>query len=367
MFPFSNPTGFYELLSGGRRGPAAALARALLRFAEVPYTWAVEFRNWRFDQGRAPIRRVDVPVISVGNITAGGTGKTPMVAWLANWFTQHALRVALISRGYRSSADGASDHAGNDEARELAQRLPEVPHLQNPDRVAAAQLAIEQHGCQLIVLDDAFQHRRIHRDLDIVLIDALRPFGYGHVLPRGLLREPLHRLARADLIALSRADAVDESRRRQLRTEVAAVAPEAAWIEVVHRPQSLLNAHGQSVSVDSLQGKRVAAFAGIGNPQGFYHSLEQLGCELVARRAFADHFHYDPTDLVDLQNWVADLDSIDAVVCTCKDLVKIDAVQIGSCPLWALAVEVDVVRGLDVLERMLNEVCQPCSQSAEER
>ena len=356
VFPFSNPTGFHDLISGRRRGPVAAMLRALLRIAEVPYTWAAEFRNRRFDRGQASIHQVDVPVVSVGNITAGGTGKTPMVAWLANWFTQRGVPVALISRGYGAPAGETSDNAGNDEARELAQRLPEVPHLQNPDRFAAAQLAIDQHACQLIVLDDAFQHRRLHRDLDIVLIDALLPFGYGHVLPRGLLREPLYRLQRADLIALSRADAVDEARRRQLRADVTAVAPEAAWVEVVHRPQSLLNADGQSLSIDWLQGKRVAAFAGIGNPLGFYHSLEQLGCELVAQRAFPDHFHYDHADLVELQHWVVELPAVDAVVCTCKDLVKIDTIQIANCPLWAVAIDVDIVRGLDVLERLLDGV-----------
>ncbi len=328
---------------------------------EVPYTWAVELRNWRFDRGRAAVQTVDVPVISVGNITAGGTGKTPMVAWLANWFTHHGVAVALISRGYRAPKDDGSggldsSRAGNDEARELAQRLPEVPHLQNPDRVAAAHLAIRQHACQLIVLDDAFQHRRIHRDLDIVLIDALQPFGYGHVLPRGLLREPIHRLARADLIALSRADAVDEARRRQLRAEVLKVAPKAAWIELVHRPQSLLDAAGQVVSIDQLKGLRIAAFAGIGNPQGFYHSLEQLGCELVARRAFPDHFHYDQDDLAELADWVAGLTEVDAVVCTCKDLVKIDTTRIAACPLWALVIDVHILRGLDVLEQHLERI-----------
>ena len=135
-----------------------------------------------------------MPVISVGNITTGGTGKTPMVAWLARWFRNQDVRVALVSRGYRAEAEGQ-----NDEARELATLLPDVPHLQNPDRVAAARIAIDELETQLIILDDGFQHRRIHRDLEIVLIDALQPFGFGHVLPRGLLREPLRGLAHPTL------------------------------------------------------------------------------------------------------------------------------------------------------------------------
>ncbi len=249
--------------------------------------------------------------------------------------------------------DTARDAGTNDEARELAQRLPGVPHLQDPDRVAAAQLAIEQHQCQLIVLDDAFQHRRIHRDLDIVLIDALRPFGYRHVLPRGLLREPLHQLARADLIALSRSDAVSEELRRQVRDEVMAYAPRTTWIELVHRSRSLVNAQGATQSVTQLQGQRVAAFAGIGNPPGFYHSLQQLGCDVVARREFPDHHHYTRADMIGLQQWLAPYAPLSAVICTGKDLVKIDDTHIGHSPLWALSIDVEVVVGRDELERLL--------------
>jgi tetraacyldisaccharide 4'-kinase len=279
-----------------------------------------------------------------------------MVAWLAEWFIQRGVRVALVSRGYRTQDDASDTGVGNDEARELAQRLPEVPHLQDPDRVAAAQQAIRQHNCQLMVLDDGFQHRRIGRDLDIVLIDALTPFGYGHLLPRGLLREPLHRLARADLIALSRSDTVDEARRRQLRAAVRSHAPTADWIELVHRPAGLLNVQGQSVSVEQLRGRRVAAFAGIGNPRGFYHSLDSIGCALVARRSFPDHCHFDPDELAALQQWVANLSDLDAVVCTCKDLVKMNDTQLSGIPLWALAVDVQVVQGRDVLEHRLSQL-----------
>ena len=203
------------MISGRRTGWWAALARGSLRLLETPYTWAVEYRNRRFDRGQSAVHRVTVPVISVGNMTAGGTGKTPLVAWLARWLLAHGRHVTLISRGYKSRA-----RRPNDEALELQQHLPHVPHLQDPDRVSAARAAVQVLACDVIVLDDAFQHRRIHRDLDIVLIDALEPFGYRHLLPRGLLREPLPRLARADVIGLSRADAVDAARRAALRDEV---------------------------------------------------------------------------------------------------------------------------------------------------
>ncbi len=260
--------------------------------------------------------------------------------------------VVLISRGYHAGRAGT-----NDEARELAQRLPGVVHLQNPDRVAAARLAIAQHGSQLLLLDDAFQHRRLHRDLDIVLIDALEPFGYRHLLPRGLLREPLHQLARADLIALSRSDAVGDGTRRRVRDEVLSYAPHATWIELVHRPHSLVNVAGDVRPAAWLQGKPVAAFAGIGNPRGFHHTVQQLGCHVIARRDFPDHHDYDHNDLQSLQQWLAEMkEPPAAVLCTGKDLVKFDAAQLGPCPLWALLIDVEVTVGLQELERHLAAV-----------
>jgi tetraacyldisaccharide 4'-kinase len=343
-----SPTAFRDMISGRRRGWLSALVRACLRLAEGPYTWVVEQRNRRYDRGQASIARVPVPVISVGNITVGGTGKTPLVAWLAQWLQARGRRVVLISRGYKSTAQEP-----NDEARELQRRLPQVPHLQDPDRVTAARAAIEVLGCDAIVLDDAFQHRRIHRDLDIVLIDALEPFGHGHLLPRGLLREPPARLARAHVIGLSRADAVDAARRAALREQVQRWAPHAAWIELTHQPEQWVNVARESRSVSELAGRRVVAFCGIGNPDAFRCSLTGLGCEVAAFHQFPDHHAFTPRDMAVVEQAVAAHASVDAVVCTCKDLVKLDITQIGSCPLWALAIAIHVTAGLAAFEAAL--------------
>jgi tetraacyldisaccharide 4'-kinase len=351
VFPLRNPTAFQDVISGRRGGWAAAVVRGCLRLVEIPYTWAVEYRNRRYDRGQTPIRRVSVPVISVGNITAGGTGKTPLVAWLADTLLARGLKVVLISRGYK-----AQTQRPNDEALELRQRLPNVPHLQDPDRVAAAQAAIRELGCDVIVLDDAFQHRRIHRDLDIVLIDALQPFGFRHVLPRGLLREPLARLARADVVGLSRADAVDAAQRAALREEISKLAPRAAWMELAHRPQMLINADGSSRNVADLAGRRVAAFCGIGNPDAFRCSLAGLGYRIAAFHRFPDHHLFSRQDIAALERSLVEQPALDAVVCTCKDLVKLDISQIGSLPLWALAISIDVTDGLPLLEVELDRV-----------
>src|SRR4029453_11169189 len=235
-----SPAQFRDLVSGRWTGPWPAALRGLLAAAEPVYAAMVRAKNRRFDSGRGQPVRVDAPVISVGNLTVGGTGKSPLVAWLAEWFQSRGTAVAIISRGY-----GAKEGQPNDEALELAARLPDVPHLQNPDRVAAARHALAAHPRHVLILDDAFQHRRIARDLDIVLLDALEPFGHERLLPRGLLREPVANLSRAHVVALSRADAVDETARDQIRERVREAAPQAVWLELEHRPTGLVNHSGR--------------------------------------------------------------------------------------------------------------------------
>lgn len=342
---------FQELVSGRRRGASAAVLRAGLRAAEGPYAWGVRLRNWRYDIGRAEIHSVGVPVVSVGNLTLGGTGKTPFVAWLARWFRQRSVRVSIVSRGY-----GAVDGAPNDEALELEEQLPDVPHLQNADRVAAAQVAVEELETQLIVLDDAFQHRRLARDLDIVLLDALAPWGYGHVFPRGLLREPAQGLRRAQVVALSRADLIDAAEREAIRQRVQELAPAASWVETAHAPARLLRRGEPAESLESLRGRRIAAFCGLGNPAGFHRTLAQCGFQVVATREFPDHHAYCREDVESLSQWVQGLD-VTAVVCTHKDLVKVGLPTLGGRPLSALQIELQILAGRPALEERLAAVC----------
>ena len=344
------PSEFRELVSGRRPGIAATLARAALRVLEIPYTAAVRWRNHRYDTGRVTITRVEVPVISVGNITLGGTGKTPTVEWLARWFTERDVRVALVSRGYGAPAGGA-----NDEALELAHKLPHVPHVLDTDRVRGARRAIAEHNCQLVILDDAFQHRRIARDLDIVLVDATEPFGFGHVFPRGTLREPLAGWARAQIFVLTRAELVDEAQRTAIRKQVLRYAPNAKWIEATHAPRRLESPSGHEQPLQSLTGQAIAAFCGIGNPAGFRHALDRSGYRVVAMREFADHFAYDASDVDDLARWADRLD-VAAVVCTGKDLVKVRDRWHANTPLWVLLAQLDILTGRAELTEALQVV-----------
>jgi tetraacyldisaccharide 4'-kinase len=344
------PTEFRDLVSGRRRGFSASALRGLLRVGEVPYTLAIGIRNRRYDRGGTSVHRVNVPVIGVGNVTLGGTGKTPMVKWLAQTFENLGARVAIVSRGY-----GAAAGQQNDEALELAQALPNVPHVQNRDRVAAAREAIGKFDPQVLVLDDGFQHRRLARDLDIVLLDALEPFGFEHVFPRGTLREPLAGLARADVICLSRADAVPPSERDSIKRRVAKLAPQAIWCELAHAASHLINFSGETQPREYLAGKRVAAFCGIGNPAGFRHTLSATGCDIAAWREFPDHYAYARSDLSELRV-SAIADSAQFVVCTQKDLVKVQQDWLGDVPVWAVAIEMQILSGKESLEKLLERV-----------
>jgi tetraacyldisaccharide 4'-kinase len=346
-----SPSRFREIVSGRQRGLGPDVLRGALRVAEWFYTAAVRWRNRRFDSGAANICRVDVPVVSVGNLTLGGTGKTPLVEWLARWFRGQSVRVALVSRGYGASAGGP-----NDEALELRQSLPDVPHVQNADRVAAAREAIRAFQCQAIVLDDGFQHRRLARNLDIVLLDALEPLGFGHVFPRGTLREPIDGLRRADVVAISRADLLDPAGREAIWQTVRRYAPQAITAEVVHAPRKLISASGAEMPLDTIRGQSVAAFCGIGNPAGFRRTLEVCGCRLLGLLDFPDHHRYSQADLDLLSAWADGL-GVSAVLCTGKDLVKLSVDRLGNRPLWAVGIELEFLVGQEALESRLGRMC----------
>lgn len=330
----------------------ASLLRGTLRALEYPYTLAVVRRNEAFNSGKRPSISVGVPVVSVGNLTLGGTGKTPAVEWIAQWFRQRRVHVGLVSRGYRSAAGNK-----NDEALELEQRLPHVPHLQDADRVTAARVAIDEHQCRLLVLDDAFQHRRIARDLDIVLIDALEPFGFQHLFPRGTLREPLAGLQRAQFALLTRADLVDEAERARIHAMVNRYAPEIGWGECRHAPKYLLSSDGLQQPLNSLHGQSVAAFCGIGNPAAFRETLKQCGFNVTAFRQFPDHHTYNENDLVELSRWV-ESEKVAVVVCTHKDIVKIHTPSLGGNPLLAVVIGLEFLAGQTKLERLLEKLLE---------
>lgn len=336
------------ILSGETRGALGSSLRGLLALATPFYAAAVAVRNGLFDRGWRTAQRVPVPVVSIGNLTAGGTGKTPVVAWIARRLSELDARPGIISRGYGRLNDGV-----NDELRVLDRRCPGIPHVQNPDRVAGARAAIKEHQCNVLVLDDGFQHRRLARDLDVVLIDALDPWGYGRLLPRGLLREPARSLQRAGLIAITRADQVDEEFREHLRGEIERFST-ASIVEIAFVPAGLVNAGGQRRPLSDLQTTTLGAFCGIGNPQAFRRTLTALGTPTTPERfrTYPDHHAYSPADQAELANWVRER-GIETVVVTEKDLVKLPQTYLGRATLWALEIDVTFLSAQVTLEEKL--------------
>jgi tetraacyldisaccharide 4'-kinase len=327
---------FHDLVSGRAAGIGPSFLRLGLSAASMPYAWAVRVRNRWYDRGWLSSRHAPVPVISVGNLTAGGTGKTPCVEHLAKFFHDSGWRVVILSRGY----------GAHDEAALLRSNLPDVVHLQGADRAALSRHAVVEHGAEVLILDDGFQHRRLARDLDLVLIDATNPWGHGRLIPRGLLREPLAALRRASAILLTRTDQVSHTEIDAIVRRVRRETPDAPIVWTIHQPMAWIQHEGPERPIDSLRGMSVAALCGVGNPRAFCRTLEDVGCKVVAFRTFPDHHWYSRGDVVDLIDW-ARLQPVDAIVTTQKDLVKLHSPTMGDRNLFALRIGLRLRDGSD--------------------
>jgi len=351
-----------HILEPGRGGAGLALCRGALALASAGYGAAVRLRNLAYERGLRRSCRAGVPVVSVGNITAGGTGKTPFVAWLAALLGRRGLRPAVLSRGY-----GAGGGGGLDDENELLRRLvPGVPVVVEPDRVRGAERAVREHSADVLVLDDGFQHRRLARDLDIVLVDALRPFGGGRLLPLGLLREPPSGLARAHVIVLTRCDLASPARLEELRRELAGHAPRAEVATARHRPVGLRPVGppqgAEAPRLGELAGGVWGAFCGLGNPEAFRLTLRRLGADIVQFTAFPDHHHYRPAELARLMGAAAEA-GCRGLLTTEKDAVKLEGLvpRVPPVPLFALCVRMELTEGREALESRLFSVLRPAA------
>jgi tetraacyldisaccharide 4'-kinase len=338
---------YLALVRGESRGAWPALQRLALCAASLPYSAAVRLRNLAYDRGWLRVERAAVPAVSVGNLTVGGTGKTPCVEYVARLYREHGLRVAVLSRGYGSAA------GPNDEALVLEENLPDVPHLQGADRAALSRAAVEELESEVLVLDDGLQHRRLARDLDLVLLDATSPWGGGRLLPRGLLREPPSALRRAGAIILTRCDQAPAEEVERLRQRVARLAPDVPVAETTHRPVGLVNSGGDGAPLDMLREGPVAAFCGVGNTEAFRRTLADLGADVVAFRAYPDHHTYTRADVEELRAWARALPPGCNAVTTQKDLVKLRLPRLGERPLWALRVRLHFAAGGAAVDRLL--------------
>ncbi len=307
------------MISGREQGLKASALRLLLRIASAFYGIAVRLRNLLYDLGVMRSRPANATVICVGNITAGGTGKTPLVVWLCNLLLARKIPTTVLTRGYKTDSAKRLPHI--DEPALLAQSCPGLQVVVNPDRVAGAAEAAGTLGAQVLVMDDGFQHRRLTRDLDIIAIDATDPFGGGRILPAGLLREPLSSLARAQAAVITRSDLVSEEQLASIEQRLKAIHPRVVLVRAAHAPVSIFTQSGDSLPLGEVDGKRVLGFCGIGNPAAFFETVRRIGCELVETLTFDDHHHYSREDIAEIASRARQVGA-ELVLTTQKDWVS---------------------------------------------
>jgi tetraacyldisaccharide 4'-kinase len=332
--------------------------RAATAALEPGYASAMRLRNRLYDRGLLRSYPLGRPAISVGNLTAGGTGKTPVVRWLASAMRRRGHSPAILTRGYMRGSNIQSD-----EATMLHQQL-NPPDLQpiaieaNPDRVAAAAAVLNRSPTtNLFILDDAFQHRRAQRDFDLVLIDATRPFGFNHVHPRGLLREPLSGLRRADALLITRADMATPDELQALTDKLRKWNADVPIFVSSHCHAGLLDDDGKPLPLELLGENPFFAFTGIARPDALDRQLQQWGKHYCGHRWFGDHHSYTEADL---RSIIAEAQSrgATALVTTSKDAVKLQPWRTlyndSRLPLWRLDLAVRF-QGNDE-ERLLKQI-----------
>lgn len=331
------------VMSGETRGLAATSLRAGLRTVEPAYSGIAALRNTLFDRGLKRAHRLPRPVLSVGNLTTGGTGKTPFVQWLVRELTDMGRHTAILMRGYARS-DGATM---SDEERVLTESLPGCPVYADPDRVSAGHRAIaERPALDTFVLDDGFQHRRLARDLDIVLIDATNPLGYGHVLPRGMLRESPSGLRRANLIVITRAERVDERRLDEIEAQATALASRGTPIVRVRYRMDEVRIDGESPRpLTSFAGRRAVALSAIGNPQAFEEGLSAAGVTVADARRYADHHAYTRDDVAAIRESLVRANA-ELILTTEKDWAKLRDLSLGDLTFGRVGVRVEATERL---------------------
>jgi tetraacyldisaccharide 4'-kinase len=352
----------------GPRGAGERVLGAALRVASGAWWVGASVRSAAFDMGMKQTRRVDCPVVSIGNLSVGGTGKSPMVIEAARILIESQRRVAIVSRGYRRQSgesvvvvsDGrgvlVSPGESGDEPALMAQAVPDAAVVVGADRYRAALKAIEIARPDVILLDDGFQHRALARDCDIVLWDALRPADASALLPRGLMREGLGALKRAHAIVFTRCNLGHSIRR--ILSRVKRIAPHLTVFRSNLEADGLIDPETGKLenlphAADPLRGRRIAAWCGLGNPASFWRMLEILGAETLCRRAFDDHHRPSAADLAAFADEGARRGA-EWVVTTEKDLQNLSERWSASLPLRVLRVRTSLGADTERFSRFLD-------------
>lgn len=371
-----------EVIFEERRDFKANFTRALLFGGSKLFQVAVKIRRWLYNVRLLRDKTLGVQVIAIGNLTVGGTGKTPVVEKFARELRDAGRNVAILSRGYRSKppplhkqvvnklllrqdhtpprvvSDGKSllldSEMAGDEPYMLASNLKDVVVLVDKDRVKSGRYAIEKFGCDTLLLDDGFQYWDLQgRRHDVVLIDRQQPFGNEHLLPRGTLREPPSHLARAHTIFITKSD----GQTAELRERIFRLNPDAAIIECVHHPLYFEDVFtGERKTIDFIRGHKVASLSGIAQPESFEQSLVKLGSDLVYSKRFADHHRFTQQEILNTINRGKKRQA-DMIITTQKDAVRFPKIDRRDLPFYFMRVEIKIVNGANDFQDCVRKIC----------
>jgi tetraacyldisaccharide 4'-kinase len=319
-----------------------------LYLLSLPYGGAVRTRSLFYSLGLLKGKTLPCPVISVGNITVGGTGKTPLVMALTKRLRTREIAVAILSRGYKRKktsesvvSDGRtiflSPEESGDEPFLMAKACQGTPVLVGKNRFANGRIALQRFGVKGLILDDGYQHLPLYRDINILLIDSHIGFGDRHLLPRGILREPLSQLRRADLFLLTKAE--DPETCQPLEKEISKIHPGTQVFHSYYKPVSLVGPQEEQEELHSLGGKNILALSGIAHPNDFSSMLRKCGMKILGEAIFPDHHLYTTKDLSYIEDKAK---GADAIVTTEKDMVKLKVLNIGHLPMRALRIEMKI-------------------------
>lgn len=372
-----------DVILGRRADTGAVIYGALLQLLSYLFSLLAQLRFWLYRNRILHDQPLGCLVVVVGNLTVGGTGKTPVVEKFARALQERGRRVAILSRGYKSKAppvwkkwwwalthaeeppprivsDGKqvlldSEQAG-DEPYMLARNLPGVIVLVDKNRVKSGAFAIKHFGCDTLVLDDGFQYLPLKGQLNLLLVDKTNPFGNGHLLPRGILREPIKHLRRASYVFLTKSNG---RRDPELESMIQRHNPGVDVIECAHRPQYLQRFGGdERQPLSFLKGRKVLSFCGIATPESFEKFLRDLGAQLMGRERYLDHYRYTEEDFEDLLA-LARQEGAECLVTTEKDAVRIPTDRAWSLPLYYLRLEIEILHGAADFDEAVGRICFP--------
>ena len=375
----------YQVAHGNKTPFMGIVLLAVLRFLSYLYGFGVGCKLGLYQLGLVSPEKLDCCVISIGNITVGGTGKTPTAQNVAAMIKSMGYRVVILNRGYRSHWDKelgvVSDgkkifmtaYEAGDEAYLMAKTLPGIPVIIGKDRGLTGKYAVEKLDAEVIIMDDGYQHWHLYRDLDVVLVDTYNMFGNGCLLPRGTLREPLTHLARAGMFLLTKTDQSSQFGRAELRKTLQKYNPAAPVIESIHHPKNFVEIadwykgiHENTLELSELQGQKVMVFSAIGNPSSFEQTLSCIGINILEAIRYPDHHDYGMLEMQYISERAASLEAV-ALITTAKDAVKIPTEFIyfnRDLPLYILNMDIMITEGQELFEKIVLDAIQKETKKA---